>query len=98
MDWTLQNIALKEIFDVITLGELLALLTLYFGARRRSFVLELGGVLALGAGLCLLLNAVSRFDIHELIVGLMLMTMLYSALSLRGDLLYKSVVCLSTLR
>ena len=94
MDWTLQNIALKEIFDVITLGELLALLTLYFGARRRSFVIELGGVLALGAGLCLLLNAVSRFDIHELIVGLMLMTMLYSALSLRGDLLYKSVVCL----
>ena len=47
MDWTLQNIALKEIFDVITLGELLALLTLYFGARRRSFVLELGGVLAI---------------------------------------------------
>ena len=94
MDWTLQNIALKEIFDVITLGEMLALLTVYFGPRRRSFAFELGGVLALGAGLCLLLNAVSRFDIHELIVGLMLMTMLYSALSLRGDLLYKSVVCL----
>lgn len=94
MDWTLQNIALKAIFDVITLGELLALLTLYFGARRRSFVIELGGVLALGAGLCLLLNTLSRFNIHELIVGLMLMTLLYNALSLRGDLLYKSVVCL----
>ena len=39
MDWTLQNIALKEIFDVITLGEMLVLLTVYFGARRRSFVL-----------------------------------------------------------
>ena len=94
MDWTLQNIALKEIFDVITLGEMLVLLTVYFGARRRSFVLELGGVLALGAGLCLLLNAMSRFDIHELIPWLMLMTTLYSALSLRGDLLYKCVVCL----
>ena len=94
MDWTLQNIALKEIFDVITLGEMLALLTVYFGPRRRSFAIELGAVLALGAGLCLLLNALSRFDIHELIVGLMLMTTLYSALSLRGDLLYKSVVCL----
>ena len=70
------------------------MLTLYFGARRRSFVIELGGVLTLGAGLCLLLNALSRFDIHELIVGLMLMTLLYNALSLRGDLLYKSVVCL----
>ena len=49
MDWTLQNIALKEIFDVITLGEMLALLTVYFGPRRRSFAIELGAVLALGA-------------------------------------------------
>lgn len=29
MDWTLQNIALKEIFDVVTLCEMLALLTVY---------------------------------------------------------------------
>ena len=69
MDWTLQNIALKEIFDVITLGEMLVLLTVYFGARRRSFALGLCGVLALGAGLCLLLNAMRRFDIQELILG-----------------------------
>lgn len=94
MDWTLQNIALKEIFDVVTLCELLTLLTVYFGPRRRSFMLELTGVLTLGAGLCLLLNAFSRFDIHELILGLMLMTGLYSAVSLRGDGLYKSVICL----
>lgn len=95
MDWTLQNIALKEIFDVVTLCELLVLLTMYFGPkRRRTFVAELGLVLALGAGLCLLLNTLGRFDVHELILGLMLMTTAYSVVSLRGDVLYKAAVCL----
>lgn len=95
MDFTLQNIALKEIFDVVTLCELLVLLTMYFGPKRpRTFAAELGGVLALGAGLCLLLNALSLFDVHELILGLMLLTTLYSLTSLRGDMMYKTAVCL----
>lgn len=94
MDWTLQNIALKKIFDVVTLGEMLVLLTVYFGPKRRCFALELGAVLGLGAGLCLLLNMFGLFDIQELVIGLMLLTTLYSVVSLRGDMMYKAAVCL----
>lgn len=95
MDWTLQNVVLKKIFNLLTLGELLVLLTLYFGPkRRRTFVLEMLIILGLWVGLCLLPDTLRLFDIYEMILGLMLFTSIYSLAALRGEVLYKLAVCL----
>ena len=96
MDWTLSNQTLKNVFDIITLGEMLVLLTMYFGARRRgAILLELGGFLAAGAAcIPLIMNRFRILDIYLLFAILLAATSLCAVVSLKGKWTYKLVVCL----
>ncbi|MDO4547142.1 MAG: GHKL domain-containing protein [Clostridia bacterium] len=95
MDWTLSNTAMKKIFDVITLGEFMVLLTMYFRPRRNgAWIWELAGMLAVGSIMCAYLNAKWNFDITTLIFELGIFSFLYSVISLKGHTLYKAVICL----
>ena len=96
MDWTLNNQTLKNIFDIITLGEMLVLLAMYFGAKRpRRIPVELGAGFLLGALLIpLIMNSLRILDIYVLFAILMGATSLWAVLSLKGKWTYKLVVCL----
>ena len=96
MDWTLNNQTLKNVFDMITLAEMLVLLTMYFGAKRPKRILpELLGFFIVGAGAIMtVMDSFRVMDIYLLIAILMGMTALCAVCSLKGKWSYKLVVCL----
>ena len=96
MDWTLNNQTLKNVFDIITLGEMLVLLSMYFGAKRpRRILPEFGAFFLLGAlAIPFIMNRFRILDIYLLFAILMTATSLWAVLSLKGKGTYKLVVCL----
>ena len=96
MDWTLNNQALKNVFDIITLGEMMVLMAMYFGARHpRRILPEIGACFFVGV--LLLPQVMNRFrilDFYLLFIFLMVFTSLCALLFLKGKWTYKLVVCL----
>lgn len=96
MDLTLNNQTLKNVFDIITMGEMLVLLTMYFGVKRpRRVLAEVGVCFALAAiAIPVIMNRLRVLDIYLLFAFLMGVSSLCAVLSLKGKWTYKLVVCL----